>query len=232
MPRPRHAAAVLLAGTGAALLLAALAVAPDAEARHKRRHHGGDAGAEAGPDAGHDASPDAHADAGDDPAPDGGPIELRCLYGREVDGHTGDVRCLGPDEVAAHGDVGAPVADAGAAASPPEPLRPTTVALSGVKFDGGEVPRAERVLQNLAKGELTRCASEHGGVGAAGRVEAQFLVRARGRIEGLELAPGKGVPAAIVACFTRSLERHAVGAPSSEPVGVTATFTLEPRAGR
>jgi hypothetical protein len=235
----RRSGKILGGALGAAglALVAALVLGVDpgsAEAkpgRHHKRHHHRDAGAEAASDAG--------AGDGHDPG---------CLYGRVLDGHTGEVRCLSPEELTPPGpydwppppDAGGPdvdlpdvggepvlAADAGAEDAESPHLRPTKVRVGSISFDNGDVPRAKAVLERLAKGELSKCASEHGGVRGSGSVELKFLVRARGRAEGVDVGKVKGVPRAVVECLVNALARRAVGAPTTEPVGVTVVLELE-----
>ncbi|MRG96477.1 hypothetical protein GF068_31815 [Polyangium spumosum] len=54
-----------------------------------------------------------------------------------------------------------------------------------------------------------------------------FLVRVRGRAEGVEIESKKGVTEEAASCIRLLLKNKAVGAPSSDPVGVTVTFSLE-----
>ena len=116
------------------------------------------------------------------------------------------------------------VADAGSEA-PPQP-RPTRVTLEGVTFENGEVPRAQRALEKLAEKELSACATANGGVSGQGTVELKFLVRSRGRAEGVEVAKARNVPPEVARCLAFTLSRRPVGAPSDEPVFVTAKFKL------
>lgn len=109
--------------------------------------------------------------------------------------------------------------------SPPEP-RPTRVSLDSIAFKNGEVPRAQRALERLAAKELSTCATENGGVAGQGTVELKFLVRARGRAEGVDLGRTRNVPPEVAKCLAFTLARRPVGAPSDEPVFVTARFKL------
>lgn len=107
----------------------------------------------------------------------------------------------------------------------PKP-RPTRVVVDSISFENGEVPRAQVSLEKLANQELAACASERGGVQGEGTVELKFLVRARGRAEGVDVGKVRNVPAAVVHCLATTLARRPIGAPSDEPVGVTATLKL------
>jgi hypothetical protein len=167
------------------------------------------------------------------PGPDAAP---RCPYGALEDPHRGFVRCLLPEERDAgwlppppQGDAppaesprAEPPADAGAPAALP------TVEIGAPKFENGEVTKVEKSL-GKASGEMSRCVAEHGGLGAdVGTLKVQFLVRFRGRAEGVEIVSAKGVSAEASACVRRLLKNKAIGAPTADPVGVTVTLTFKP----
>jgi hypothetical protein len=226
-----------LAACGA--LVAVLAEPGDAEAARRRRHRHADAGADApslalAADAAPPPSPaaDAGADASDASTDRADP---GCLYGRLIDGHTGEIRCLSPEEVAAQPDAAVPRADAAASASidaagdaGADAGGRATVKVASVTFEAGEVPRAERVLDRLAKKELAACVSgpREGRPGQVAQVTLSFLVRARGRAEGVEVDKVRGVSAEAARCMAQVLARRAVGAPSSDPVGVKVVFDV------
>jgi hypothetical protein len=183
-------------------------------------------------------TPDPNADetAGGDKTP-GEPVDAgpRCPYGALEDPHRGFVRCLLPEERDAgwlppppEGDAppagsakAEPPKDAGPA--PPPPL----VEIGAPKFENGEVSRVERSL-GKATGDLARCVAEHGGLsGDLGTVKVQFLVRSRGRAEGVEVLAAKGISAEASGCVRHLLKNKAIGAPTSDPVGVTVTITFK-----
>ena len=162
----------------------------------------------------------------------GGP---RCPYGVLEDGHRGFVRCLQPDErdagwVPPPPDGDAPPAeppkteppkDAGAALPPP------LVEIGAPKFENGEVSRVEKSLGKVTA-DLAKCVAEHGGLsGDQGSVKVQFLVRSRGRAEGVEVLAQKGVSAEASGCVRHLLKNKAIGAPTADPVGVTVTITFK-----
>jgi hypothetical protein len=176
----------------------------------------------------HEPAAPAAGDAGADGRP-------RCPYGSLEDPHRGFVRCLLPDERDAgwlppppQGDAPAeppaaePPADAGPAAPPP------SVEIGAPKFENGEVTRVEKSL-GKATGELARCVAEHGGLqGEVGTVKVQFLVRSRGRAEGVEVLAAKGLSAEAAGCVRHLLKNKAIGAPTADPVGVTVIITFKP----
>jgi hypothetical protein len=164
----------------------------------------------------------------------------RCPYGELSDPHRGFVRCLTPDERDAgwlpppsQEPVPAPapeVPDAGKATPAPvtpPPAPPPLVELGAPKFDNGEVPKVEKFLNGLLT-DVAKCVSDHGGLAsAAGSIKVQFLVRARGRAEGVEVLSSKGIGAEAASCVRLLLKNRAVGTPSVDPVGVTVTLTLK-----
>ena len=184
------------------------------------------------------------ADAGADASP--------CPHGALEDPHRGFVRCLREDEKGAEWLPPAPqpeppAADAGADAAPPEkpqekpapekpapekpapekPQPPPTVTVGAPKFEGGEVPKAEKFLSTQIEG-IGKCIASNGGLSVKkGSIKLSFLVRARGRAEGVEVASSKGITEGAESCIRALLKNRAVGAPSSDPVGVIVTYTLE-----
>lgn len=104
--------------------------------------------------------------------------------------------------------------------------RLTRVVVESVVFANGEVPRAQASLDKLATQELAACATERGGVSGEGTVELKFLVRVRGRAEGVSVGRVRNVPPRVVDCLAWTLSRRPVGAPSDDPVGVTALLRL------
>ncbi len=181
-----------------------------------------------------DAGPPADAGAG--PGPDAAP---RCPYGELSDPHRGFVRCLAPDER----DAGwlppqpqptPPVAEAPGAKDPVAPAVPAVVGppplvdIGAPRFENGDVPRAEKALTKAAS-EIAGCVAQHGGLtGAAGTIKIQFLVRNRGRAEGVEVLSAKGVSPDATACVRLLLKNKPIGPPSADPVGVTVTISLKP----
>ena len=163
------------------------------------------------------------------PADDAGP---RCPYGELSDPHRGFVRCLLPDERDAGWLPPPPQGDAPAEAPKAEPpkdraARPT-LEIGAPSFENGQVTKVERSLSK-ASAELAGCVAEHGGItGDAGTMKVQFLVRSRGRAEGVEVLTSRGVSAEASACVRVLLKNKAIGAPSADPVGVTVVLTFKP----
>ncbi len=170
-----------------------------------------------------------------------------CIYGQVIDGHSGAVRCLSPEEVSPPGpyDMPAEPADAGPADAGREggstapvrrdagwdssiamPLRSVSVAIEGLQFENGDVPRAPVALERIKK-DFAKCVaagpSETMVLKPDATVELRFLVRAPGKAEGVDVVQSRGVSADIVRCVTSSLAGRLVGPPTSDPVGVALT---------
>jgi hypothetical protein len=172
---------------------------------------------------------------------DAGAAAPRCPYGALEDPHRGFVRCLLPDERDAGwvppppGDApAAPSASAAPAPGPsaappaPAPAPPPLVEIGEPKFENGDVTKVEKSLGKASAG-LARCIADNGGLaGESGSVKIQFLVRSRGRAEGVEVLAAKGVSAEAAGCVRRLLKNKAIGAPSADPVGVTVVITFKP----
>ncbi|HVY47522.1 MAG TPA: hypothetical protein VHB21_16650, partial [Minicystis sp.] len=113
-------------------------------------------------------------------------------------------------------------ADAGAEPAGPPPI----VEIGTPSFENGQVPKAEKALAKLSEG-IARCVAEHGGLTArAGSMKIQFLVRARGRAEGVEVLSAKNVSREARDCVRLLVKNRSVGAPTADPVGVTVTLSL------
>ncbi len=170
-------------------------------------------------------------DAGD-PA-DGGP---RCPYGSLEDPHRGFVRCLLPEERDAGWLPPPPQGDA----PPPSPLAPSPPATPAP-------PRPRRRWWRLAPPSSTAArsprwrnpsagpppispaASPITAASAATRApsKVQFLVRLRGRAEGVEVLGARGVSSEAAGCVRHLIKNKAIGAPTADPVGVTVVITFK-----
>jgi len=174
-----------------------------------------------------------------DVADAGSAADAGCPRGSVLDGHSGLVRCLEADELDGGADAGVapdggavPPADAGAdadAAAPPDAaVAAPTVTVAAPVFEGGDVPKLDKVLAKLTN-DVGRCVVDAGGLtGKSARLELTFLVRARGRAEGVEVKRVKGVAESAGACVQKVLKNRRVGTPTEDPVGVTVTFELAP----
>jgi hypothetical protein len=121
--------------------------------------------------------------------------------------------------------------EAGIDASTAIPLRPGTisVAIEGLTFDSGDVPRAPAALDRIKK-DFAKCAAEAATLKGEATIELRFLVRAPGRAEGVDVAQSRGMSSDIVRCVTSSLAGRSVGAPTSDPVAVSVTIRFKQEA--
>jgi hypothetical protein len=132
----------------------------------------------------------------------------------------------------------APVAPAAARPSPPAPPSPPVapavkpgqrVVVTDVgpaQADAGELPEAQGQLRRPID-RYARCVEENGGLeGAAGQVTLRFLVRERGRAEGVAVKDRRGVSLAAAKCIADVVDRRYVGYPAAPIVGATLTIAL------
>ncbi len=173
------------------------------------------------------------------------PRDPGCLYGKVLDGHSGKIRCLSPEEVTPPGPYDTPVGDAGAGtvdgaatSAPPVarvdagadgsagvPVVPLSATIESLTFEGGDVPRASAALDRIKK-DFVRCASNERPPKGDVTVELRFLVRAPGRAEGVDVGSVHGMSADMVRCVRSTLAGRSVGAPSSDPVGVSFSLRM------
>lgn len=133
---------------------------------------------------------------------------------------------------AGNGSTGPTPPDAGADAGPPPPPAPgplPVVEMKAPKFENGDVPKAEKNLTGKKVLEaIAKCVSDAGGLtGKTGSLKVEFLVRSRGKAEGVEVK-GTGVPAEAARCVQTFLKNRSVGTPSADPTGVTVVYSLKP----
>jgi len=252
--RSRTAAALGL-GAAAAALITALLCVPEASAerrKHRKGHHGRDARAATAAADGRAPRPKASVS----PAAAASSSELTCYYGKEIDGHSGKERCLAPEELdpplhilvdtrtlaeelgMLHGPEPQSDASVGAGAdggAEDDEDGGEEGAISGgykarvvsVSFENGAVGRAHGSLKKLAH-KMADCVVDEGGLKShSARLKLMFLVRARGRAEGLIVASARNIPPKVVRCITKVIENQPVGTPSNDPVGVTALIELK-----
>ncbi len=106
--------------------------------------------------------------------------------------------------------------------------RPLVVTVGDPAFENGEVAKAKGSLERH-RAKLGRCVEENGGIrGSRGSLEVQFLVRAAGIAEGVDVLEAKAIGAEAKRCVRDALQRTRVGTPSSDPVGVTVMLDFVP----
>jgi hypothetical protein len=197
----------------------------------------------------------AESDSGAPPADAAKAGDARCPYGSLEDPHRGFVRCLAQGEKSPimtdddagtgdgaapdAGDGGAPSGSAGDAGSSdgaapdaappaPAPASPPSVEMKPPKFENGDVPKAEKALSGAKLLDaIAKCVGDAGGLsGKTGSLKVEFLVRARGKAEGVEVKP-QNVPQAAAQCVRTLLKNRTIGIPSADPTGVTVIYNLK-----
>ena len=159
------------------------------------------------------------------------PYDPVCEWGRLADGRGMLVRCLTRTEAGS-------LKGSGRSASPPSPARassPTTGAaptpprgkqklaatVGPVLAEHGQLPEAVRKLQR-AEDRFVACVMDHGGLTRdEGEVRVRFLVRERGRAEGVSVAKRRSLSAAAAKCVADVVDRRGVGLPDAPIVAAT-----------
>jgi hypothetical protein len=162
------------------------------------------------------------------------PYDPVCAWGRIANGRGMLVRCIEQTEAEAllarvATPSAAPAASAVPAPAPapaPEPEPALSARLVRVVVDEGKLPIAEQKL-NVPRDRYVDCVRKNGGLSAArGEVHVRFLVRARGRAEGVSVAKKSGLGAKAAACIADVVDRRAVGTPEAPMVGATAIIEI------
>lgn len=164
------------------------------------------------------------------------PYDPVCAWGRLANGKGMLVRCIDQAEAsallarvaAAPPPAAFPTATGSAPPTetpPPEDL-PLSARLVRVTADEGKLPVAEKKL-DVPRDRYVDCVKKHGGLSAdKGEVHVRFLVRQRGRAEGVSVAKRAGVSAKAAACIADVVDRRAVGTPDAPMVGATAVIEV------
>ena len=185
------------------------------------------------------AAPDAH--------PARYPFDPVCPWGRIADGHGLLVRCLESGE--ARGLLApapaAPAPEATAqASSGRNPGVPAPAAVNAKLYrkvsvkevgpaqaDTGELPEAQVQLGKVLD-RYVQCVNGNGGLeGPQGKVTVRFLVRERGRAEGVSVKERQGVSLAAAKCVAEVVDRRFVGYPAAPIVGATLSIEFMPEGG-
>lgn len=186
------------------------------------------------------------------------PYDPVCPWGRVADGRGMLVRCLKQDEVTALTAPATPQKAADAAESKPavgasaeaskdatpkdapskdavakdavKPARELIVDKVGpIVVDTGELPLAVKKLSE-PKDRYLDCVNKNGGLsGDSAEVQVRFLVRERGRAEGVTVAKSKGMSAEAARCIADVVDRRYVGYPAAPIVGATLPIVLTAR---
>jgi hypothetical protein len=171
------------------------------------------------------------------------PFDPVCSWGRVADGRGMLVRCLEPGEAQRLGrgperpsDVTSsrqvPALSATVASTPftdgaPKSGRRVVVKDVGQAVaDTGELPEAQRQLRRPLD-RYVACVESNGGLSAdSGKVTLRFLVRERGRAEGVSVKERSGVSLAAAKCIADVIDRRYVGYPAAPIVGATLSIEL------
>lgn len=131
-----------------------------------------------------------------------------------------------PSTSPAAASAGAP-AVAPTLAQPSKPLRRVVVTDVGpAQADTGELPEAQRQLRRPLD-RYARCVEDNGGLESeSARVTLRFLVRERGRAEGVLVKDRRGISVAAAKCIADVVDRRYVGYPAAPIVGATLTIAL------
>jgi hypothetical protein len=161
------------------------------------------------------------------------PYDPVCPWGRLSNGKGMLVRCLVEAEanqlLSSSPPRTRPSSSAAPSAASSSPSPATTpdeikVEVGPVTADEGTLPQAEKKL-SLAKEKLVGCLADNGGLEKdSAEVVVRFLVRARGRAEGVSVAKRTGLGAKAASCVADVVDRRFVGTPAAPMVGATAVF--------
>jgi hypothetical protein len=100
--------------------------------------------------------------------------------------------------------------------------------VGAAQADTGELPEAQPQLRK-AQERYAQCVSNNGGLeGMQGKVTLRFLVRERGRAEGVSVKERQGVSQAAAKCVAEVVDRRYVGYPAAPIVGATLSIEFMP----
>lgn len=152
---------------------------------------------------------------------------VRCLESGEAKSL---LQVQGPAKVA---ESGAPAPAAPPVASEPAVAKPSAVSgkvvvesIGPAVADAGDLPLAGSKLSS-AKDKYVQCVAQNGGLSAKqGKVVVRFLVRERGRAEGVSVKSHSGMSAAAAQCIAEVVNLRYVGYPAAPIVGATIPILL------
>ena len=182
-------------------------------------------------------------------SPERYPYDPACAWGRLADGHGMLIRCLEPAEASVLLEGKLQVNAGSAGKTPPgkstetpkeksapakveAATKPGKVVVSNVgpaQADTGELPLAAKKL-GLPKDRYVDCVEKNGGLTAdQAKVVVRFLVRERGRAEGVSVKSRKGMSETAAECIADVVDRRYVGYPAAPMVGATIPIELSIR---
>lgn len=158
------------------------------------------------------------------------PYDPACAWGRLADGHGMLIRCLKPEEASALlAEPAVPDAKSAPPVAPAQSNEASAFVVTSIGpavADTGELPLAAKQL-SIAKDRFVACVSKHGGLSAPqAKVVVRFLVRERGRAEGVSVKSVKGMSEQAGKCIADVVDRRYVGYPAAPTVGATLPIEL------
>ncbi len=159
------------------------------------------------------------------------PFDPACAWGRLSDGRGRVVRCLTQAEAKVLATASQPSAVPPVASQvpPTEPELPNLAfraTLVDVVADEGELPVAKKKLA-VPLDRYADCVRVHGGLTAAeGEVRVRFLVRERGRAEGVSVESKKGLGDQAARCIADVVDRRPTGIPDAPLTGAVAIIRV------
>lgn len=136
---------------------------------------------------------------------------------------SGGVVVAPPSSVAAPTPPGDEVveADAGAPAASPSTDK-LDITVGPVTADTGTLGIGKL---GAARDKYLKCVNDNGGLkDASGEVQVRFMLRQRGRAEGVSVAKRSGVSAEAARCVSEVVDRRYVGVPAEPIVGATVSI--------
>jgi hypothetical protein len=165
------------------------------------------------------------------------PFDPVCAWGRLGNGKGLFVRCLTQHEaisLSASAPAGANAAPTASGVAPAPSVAPSApgatarldVSVGPVVADEGKLAGADKKLA-VPKDRYVECVTANGGLkGGQGEVAVRFLVRGRGRAEGVGVSKRSGMSEAAARCIAEVVDRRYVGPPEVEMVGATVVIKL------
>lgn len=168
------------------------------------------------------------------------PYDPVCGWGRIANGRGMLVRCISKQEAlalrgkSAAAKTNGPQQSAARSATSAQQSAPTPadvqprvgVTVGPVLVESGKLPAAERKLR-AAEDRFAKCVEQHGGLTRPeGEVRVRFLVRGRGRAEGVGVSKRRSVSEAAARCIAAVVDRRHVGLPDAEIVAATLVVKL------
>ena len=158
------------------------------------------------------------------------PYDPACPWGRLSDGHGMLLRCLEPSEATALLSRDSKISQEPAQDDAPtvDPSKQVIVVskVHEAKANAGELPLAAKKLRS-ATDRFVTCTKKNGGLTQPkAHVIVSFLVRERGRAEGVGVKETSGMTTEAAKCIADVVDRRYVGYPSQPIVGATIKIEL------